>query len=353
MTRTRRSISSRTGLRVPGSISTALASALIVWALTLPVAFAAPPSLSLPIGCTIGPGCRIQNYADNDAGPGVRDFACGGRTYDGHKGTDFRIRDAAEITKGVAVLAAAVGVVKAIRDDMADISIRDSRAGNISGRECGNGVVLDHGDGWVTQYCHLRRGSVRVKPGETVAGGTVLGEVGLSGFAEFAHVHFEVRNGDTIVDPFTGKALGTRSPAQCEHADGDIPLWDARSRAALAYEPAAFLSGGFAGGPVSLDAVEKAAPPAPSSVSPALVAYVRVLGVRAGDMETLTITDPTGAIFSAKNSAAITAPKAQWLSFAGRKRREQSWPPGRYSATYRLDRDGRALVEERFSIDLK
>ena len=32
-----------------------------------------------------------------------------------------------------------------------------------AGRNCGNGVTLDHGDGWQTQYCHMRRGSVAVK----------------------------------------------------------------------------------------------------------------------------------------------------------------------------------------------
>ena len=336
--------------RGPAKLACALA---VLWALTPAVAFAAPPRLSLPIDCEVGNGCQIQNYADNDAGPAARDFACGGRTYDGHKGTDFRIRDTAAMMKGVKVLAGADGVVKAIRDDMADISIRDPGAGDISGRECGNGVVLEHGDGWVTQYCHLRRGSVRVGPGETVARGAVLGEVGLSGFAEFAHVHFEVRNGDTVVDPFTGKGFSARSAAQCERADGDSALWDARTLAALAYKPAAFLSGGFAGEPVKLDAAERAPPPAPSSASPALVAYARVLGVRAGDMETLTIMDPGGAIFGAKGPAAIAAPKAQWLSFFGRKRSSRPWPPGQYSATYRLERDGRVLIDERFSIRLE
>jgi hypothetical protein len=335
------------------SLATRAWALAVLCALMPAVAFAAPPGLSLPIDCEIGSGCQIQNYADHDAGPGARDFSCGGRTYDGHKGTDFRIRDTAAMIKGVKVLAGAGGVVKAIRDDMADVSIRDSGAGKVSGRECGNGVVLEHGDGWVTQYCHLRRGSVRVKPGETVARGAALGEVGLSGFAEFAHVHFEVRNGKTVVDPFTGNGLSARSSAQCEHADGDSALWDARTLAALAYKPAAFLFGGFAGEPVKLEAAEKAPPLAPSPVSPALVAYVRVLGVRAGDMETLTIMGPGGEIFGTKGPVAIAAPKAQWLSFFGRKRSAQPWPNGPYSATYRLERDGRVLIEERFSIRLQ
>jgi hypothetical protein len=311
------------------------------------VTHAAPPSLSLPIACKIGSGCQIQNYADNDASPAARDFACGGRTYDGHKGTDFRIRDLAAVMSGIKVLAGADGVVKSIRDGMADISIRDAGRSDISGRECGNGVLLQHGDGWVTQYCHLRRGSIRVKPSETVARGAVLGEVGLSGLTEFAHVHFEVRKNDTVIDPFTGEGLGARSAVQCEGNDG--ALWDARTLTALAYKPAAFLSGGFADGPVKLGATEEGPPTAPSSGSPALVAYVRVLGVRAGDLEDLTITDPDGAVFGSKGPTAIVASRALSLSFYGRKRTTETWPRGVYSAAYTLQRKGRVLIEERFS----
>lgn len=309
-------------------------------------AMAAPPVLSLPVGCTIGVGCEIQNYADNDTGRQASDFACGGLTYDGHKGTDFRLRDAASAVSGVGVLAGAAGVVKGVRDGVADVSIRDGGTRGVSGRECGNGVVLDHGEGWVTQYCHLKRGSVRVKPGASVARGAVLGEVGLSGFTEFAHLHFEVRKGAAIIDPFTGEELGTRAATTC--GTGAASLWDARAAAVLAYKQAAFLAGGFAGAPVDLAALE-AAPPAPvSSSASALLAFVRVLGVRAGDVETLTVTGPDGAAFVSKGPAAIAKAKVQWLSFAGRKRTSATWPAGIYNARYRLERSGETIIDERF-----
>jgi hypothetical protein len=326
---------------------------LVWWVMTPALAHSAPPTLSLPIDCEIGKGCEVQNYVDHTRGAAASDFACGGRTNDGHKGTDFRIRDAAAMLNGVTVLAGADGVVKAIRDDMADTSIRNAGASGVSGRECGNGVVLEHGDGWITQYCHLRRGSVRAKPGETVARGDVLGQVGLSGLTEFAHLHFEIRKDGVVVDPFNGGRIGEAAGPRCERLDDDGALWDARTRAVLAYRPVAFLSGGFAGGPVTLDTVERAPPSAPTSASPALVAYVRVLGVRAGDLETLTLTDPDGGAFGTKGPATIPAPKAQWLTFFGRKRKSPSWPLGLYNASYRLERDGRVLLEERFSIDLK
>ena len=326
-----------------------VACALIVAAgLTSSPASAGPPSLSLPIACTIGPGCQIQNYADDDAGTGAQDYACGQLTYDGHKGTDIRLRDVAAITRGVNVLAAADGIVKAVRDDMAGVSIREAGPASVTGRECGNGVVIDHGEGWVTQYCHMRRGSIRVQSGAQVTRGDILGAVGLSGFTEFAHVHFEVRNGSKIINPFTGAALGS---AACGSPTG--ALWDANAAAALAYKPAAFLAAGFSGAPVTISDVERGPPAAPNSTSSALVAYVRVLGVRAGDVETLTVTGPDGSAFAVKGPEPLAKAKVHWLSFAGRKLKSASWTPGTYSATYSLERQGKKLIYEKFSLQLR
>lgn len=333
--------------RWAGSIFLALIGAGLTLAPSL--AIAEPPRLSLPIACAIGPGCQIQNYVDNVEGAAARDFACGGRTYDGHKGTDFRLRDVAALAQGVDVLAAADGVVKSARDGMADVSIRDANAGLIKGRECGNGVVLDHGDGWVTQYCHLRLHSVSVKPGQRVARGAALGQVGLSGETEFAHVHFEVRRGATVIDPFTGEFPSAPEAGRCGASAS--PLWE--SAAKFAYKPAAFLAGGFAGAPVGLPDLERAPPVPPDAKSAALIAYVRVLGVRAGDTQTLTITGPDGAAFGGTGSTNITASKAQWLSFFGRKLTKPAWPSGTYTARYRLERDGEILIDERFSTPIK
>ena len=45
--------------------------------------------LRLPIRCDVGATCEIQNYVDLDPSPKARDYQCGSRTYDGHKGIDF------------------------------------------------------------------------------------------------------------------------------------------------------------------------------------------------------------------------------------------------------------------------
>jgi murein DD-endopeptidase MepM/ murein hydrolase activator NlpD len=94
----------------------------------------------------------------------------------------------------VIVVAAAAGTVLATRDGTPDQLIRSQAdRAEIANRECGNGVVIDHGENWQTQYCHIRRGSIGVKQGDRVEPGQKLGEIGYSGDAAFPHVHLTVR----------------------------------------------------------------------------------------------------------------------------------------------------------------
>ena len=69
---------------------------------------------------------------------------------------------------GVDVLAAADGMVKATRDGMADPNVAETGVDAVKDVECGNGVLIEHDDGWSTQYCHMKKGSIRVREGDTV-----------------------------------------------------------------------------------------------------------------------------------------------------------------------------------------
>ena len=64
-------------------------------------------------------------------------------------------------------------------------------------------VVLDHGNGWQTLYAHLLRAQIR--PGQLIRTGELIGNVGKSGYASTAHLHFELRrfkNGQMMaIDP--------------------------------------------------------------------------------------------------------------------------------------------------------
>jgi hypothetical protein len=63
----------------------------------------------------------------------------------------------------------------------------------------GNMVKIDHGNGYYTLYAHMA--SVKVKKGDKVKKGQVLGYMGNTGRSFGGHVHFEVFRGSTKIDP--------------------------------------------------------------------------------------------------------------------------------------------------------
>jgi murein DD-endopeptidase MepM/ murein hydrolase activator NlpD len=306
-----------------------------------------PISLALPIKCQPGVTCFYQNYVDHDASDKVRDYSCGGRSYDGHDGTDIRIRNQEIQRRGVEVLAAAPGRVIGGRNDMEDISIRTAGKAAIAGKECGNGVLIEHADGWRTQYCHMAKGSVRVKPGDQLTTGQPIGLVGLSGDTEFFHLHFTVRHHGKVVDPF---AYG----APENSCGGGRSLWAASLTEQTQYRPREIIDYGFARIAPTMTLIESGEiskhPVAPGS--DALVAYVRAIGLRAGDQQSLAVQGPSGAAVSTNSLPALDRDKAQYLVIAGKKRTEAAWLAGRYTATYWVTRDGAEMLRKTFEVEV-
>jgi murein DD-endopeptidase MepM/ murein hydrolase activator NlpD len=106
--------------------------------------------------------------------------------------------------EGTDVLAARGGVVLATRGDVPDRRIgRDQPA---------NYVAIDHGDGTVGWYLHLKQGGPLVKPGERVERGQRIALSGWTGRAMIPHLHFEVTSGSE------GR---TTIPVTFADADGD------------------------------------------------------------------------------------------------------------------------------------
>jgi hypothetical protein len=248
---------------------------------------------------------------------------------------------------GVDVLAAADGQVLRTRDGVADISVSAPDAPSVARQECGNGAVIAHADGWETQYCHLARGSLRVKPGDRVKMGQPLGQVGLSGKTEFPHVHLTVRLHGEVVDPF---AFGA-SEGSC---GGGTALWNPSLRDALSYRAPAVLNTGFANGPVTMEQVEAGdgATLRPDREAMALVAFVRAIGLRRGDVQRLIVTGPDGETFVEQTEKPLERDKAQFLLFAGKTRSLEGWKPGHYRAVYLVTREGRLLLQRTFEISL-
>lgn len=311
--------------------------AALIAALILPAApvAAGDPVLGLPIDCILGETCYIQHHVDRDPGPGVRDYRCGGLSYDGHKGTDFATDTLARMHRGVNVLASAAGEVVRLRDGMPDQIYSSDNAAQVDGLECGNGVVLLHEDGWETMYCHLKQDSVQVAKGDKVAAGAVLGQVGLSGKTQFPHVHLTVYRKGRMVDPFDSANVETCNPDSGDQTKQD--LW----QTAPAYHPGGIITAGFTDGVPDYGDVQAgtAAQATLPTDAPALVLYGFSYGGRKGDVIRLDIDGPQGRISS--QQMTLDKDQSRFFRAAGKRLKQDRWVSGVYTGTVRMMREGR------------
>lgn len=145
--------------------------------------------------------------------------------------------------------------------------------------------------------------------GQTVKKGAKLGQVGQSGLAEFPHLHFSLRHNKTVIDPFTGKGVsgcGIASHGLWEHG--------------ILYDGVKIYAAGFSDkvletSDISLNAESPQTLPA---ASPALVFWVSLYGLEAGDKIMMTVQSPDGKIFAQSDETAAKT-KIRYFHYTGQK----------------------------------
>ena len=144
----------------------------------------------------------LVNYVDHDPGGAVADYEGLTHAYNGHNGTDIMLFNFHDMDAGIAIIAAAGGLVTSV------VHHRNDRNTSSPGPDDGNYVIVRSNDTSYHWYWHLRKASATVKVGETVSQGDTLGLVGSSGSSTDAHLHFETGEYVSTVwnvrDPWNG-----------------------------------------------------------------------------------------------------------------------------------------------------
>lgn len=168
----------------------------------------------------------IGQYVDlNPASSGggnntLLDYNCGTRTYDLEGGYDHQGIDIGTapfgwnnmVNNNVYVRAAEGGIIVARADGNASWNCA-------FGMGSSNTIAIEHSDGSVAYYFHMKEGSVTSRQeGQLVRTGEYLGVVGSSGNSTGPHLHFEVQDEfGNVIDPFQN--------GPCNRPSGVGSLW--------------------------------------------------------------------------------------------------------------------------------
>lgn len=295
--------------------------------------------IGLPIQCELEKDCFIQSLPDLLDTQDVADSFCQGATYNGHKGVDIRLLSLEDIKRNVPVIAPASGTIKAVRDGVKDILMTTPQdRERVKGQECGNGVVIEHGNGYETQLCHLKQGSISVQKGDHIEKGDALGFVGTSGASEFPHVHLELRKNAQWIDPVTGK----KPSSSCTITPSGQTLFDTETIAYFAENTSRLIASGISGNVIEhKQLVRKGAPRQAFKGDEAIVGWAWFINLRQGDQVKFLLEGPNGVI-SAITTDPLERKKASYSAFSGKRRIVEA---GEYRLNTELLRNNKIIAQ--------
>jgi hypothetical protein len=108
-------------------------------------------------------------------------------------------KNESSLTFGAPITAPGAGVViEAVGTKADDKNFGMDEAKANPNTTFGNYVVIDHGNGLFSLLGHMKQGSVKVKAGDRVVAGQLIGGAGASGSSLFPHLHYQLMNGPRI-----------------------------------------------------------------------------------------------------------------------------------------------------------
>ena len=252
------------------------------------------PDFGPTLAGTLGEDFYLVNYVDQGPVDVVTDWACGSKSYDGHRGVDLTLRSFAQMDAGVPVLAPAPGRISEATDDQYDRNKSWTNGGGLA-----NYVTIDHPNGLRTFYGHLRRNSITVEVGQAVAAGDTLGLVGSAGTSDHPHLHFQVMDGTEVLDPYAGSCS---SP---------VSLWAVQEPYQDRF---AFIDGGVTTVAMNLDVAKDPPPRADTVFSSAgrLSVWIHLANVSAGTRTVYRFIAPDGSEAASRTWANRNTYSMSW-----------------------------------------
>ena len=176
-----------------------------------------------PIGSKETQNINGVEYAKGDPVSTTITDGVGPRWGKNHGGIDI-----ANGIRGTNIIASKSGIVTKVVDEFGDghahINGVIKGAQQVCNGECkqgggyGNHIKILHDDGTSSIYAHLGKGTIKVKTGELVEQGQLIGGMGTSGNSSGTHLHFEIIDANNskldpeeYVDPDPVKARATTS----------------------------------------------------------------------------------------------------------------------------------------------
>ncbi len=150
-----------------------------------------------PVGGVLWEELLTTNFVDLDPGSGILDWNCGAYTYNGHDASDTCILSFEHQFIGVPVVSVLDGTVVDTHDGEPDQNTQWEG-------QPANYVIIDHGQGRVCKYWHLKQWSVAVSPGQQVRAGEEIGLMASSGNSSWPHLHFTTEDDGVVTEPYTG-----------------------------------------------------------------------------------------------------------------------------------------------------